>query len=261
MKPTPRPPRRPAPRRRRRRSLAAPLVPLAVLALGAELSVVAFCSPRLQVHRVQVDGNHVARAEDLLDRIDVPCGTPLIRVSASVLEKKLEAEPSVARAEVEMRWPDEVAIHITERTPAWNVRTAAGWSQADARGVVFKTVKAPSPRLPKLVLARENLALGATLPPELLAPTRTCLEWSKNQPVVRLAAIEIDGDGKFALRTTTGAALKLGAPVELDRKLATATRLQQEKRELFDGSTIEYVNLYMWDAPAVRLRAPTELSG
>ena len=125
MKPTP----RPAPRRRRRRSLAAPLVPLAVLALGAELVAVVLCSPRLQVHRIQVDGNYVARAEDLLDRIDVPCGSPLVRVSATDLEKELEAEPSVARAEVERRWPDEVAIHITERTAAWNVRTAAGWSR------------------------------------------------------------------------------------------------------------------------------------
>ena len=258
MKPTPRPA---PPRRRRRRSLAAPLVPLVALALGLEVAAVVLWSPRLQVHRVQVDGNRIARAEDLLDRIDVPCGTPLVQVSPSVLERKLEAEPSVARAEVETRWPDEVAIRITERTPAWNVRTSAGWSQADARGVVFKTVKAPSPRLPKLLLARENLAPGTTLPPAMLVPTQACLDWARKQPAVRLAAIEIDGDGKFALRTTTGAALKLGTPVELDRKLATATRLQREKRELFDGSTIEYVNLFMWDAPAVRFRAPADLSG
>lgn len=251
----------PRPRRRRRRSWAAPLVPLAVLCLALEIGSVLLWSPKLQVHRVLVEGNRVARAEALLDRLDVPCGTPLIEVSRSVLEKKLLAEPSVARADVETRWPDEVAIRITERIPAWNVKTSSGWVQADAKGVVFKNVFSPTPSLPTLVLARDNPGLGETLPSATLDSSKVCLGWAKSQPAVRLAAIEVDGEGKFSLRTTTGMALKLGAPVLLEKKLATATRMQREKRELFDGATIEYVNLYMWDAPAVRFRSSVAFSG
>ena len=248
------------PRRRRRRSVAARLVPLVLLGLSLEIVAVGFFSPRFQVHRVQVEGNRVARAEDLLDRIDVPCGTALLRISPDELAAKLESEPAVARAEVSLRPPDAIAIHITERVPAWNVQTATGWFQADAGGAVFRRLASPAPTLPRLVF-NAPLRVGSALPPEKIASARACLRWADKQPGFRLATIQIDRAGKYVLTSREGMEVRLGSPVELEKKLSTMTRLAQEIPELAGGSNVEYVNLFMWDAPAIRYRDPEPLSG
>ena len=237
------------------------LLPLAMIGLAVELGVVLLWSPRLQIQRVSLDGNHVARAEDLMDRINVPCGTPIVKLSARDLAAKLRAEPSVASAVVETRWPDALAIHVTEREAAWNVKTDSGWMQADATGVVFKTVAEPSAHLPLLSFPGSGLSSGSIVPAATLASVRECLKWGKDQKNFRISQIEIDRDGKFSLQSPEGTEIRLGSPFKLGEKLWIMTRLAQEIQELPGGKSIEYVNLYNWKAPAVRFRDLADLSG
>ena len=66
--------------------------------------------------------------------------------------------------------------------------------------------------------------------------------------------LAVDGSGKLCLNRGGGLPILLGSGIDLERKLATLTRLLAEHPSLQVGTDIAYVNLYAWDAPALMLR-------
>ena len=76
---------------------------------------------------------------------DVPLGTPLSRVDAGAVTRRVEAIRQVASATVSVDWPDHVAIAVTERVPVMAVRMAhGGYDLVDPAGVVVRW-RRPSP--------------------------------------------------------------------------------------------------------------------
>lgn len=257
------PVRRPARRPNRRRVAIIPRVlPFALVALFAEFLAALLYSPRFQLKTVAIFGNHMASQQVLLNHLPVTAGTPMVKIFPSRVVAELEKEPLLAGAQVSHRWPDTLVITVHERTAALAVKAEGQWWEADASGVTFRTIQEPAHTLPQ-ILIRDRIALkpGSVLPEHTLKTLQTCLTWSKAHPEFRLASISLESGGKVCLNSDGGMPVRLGTPVELERKLETLTRLVTDYPEIRAGYDIDYVNLYAWDAPAVLPKAASELPG
>lgn len=143
-------PRRPRPRRRHTPWRAA----FFVLAGAGIVAAVAwtFLSSRFFVVRsVTVTGTHLVAPEQVIAIADVPLGTPLLRVDAGAITRRVEAIRQVASATVSEGWPDHLTIVVTERVPALAVRMAGGgYDLIDHTGTIVRWTKTRPVDLPLL---------------------------------------------------------------------------------------------------------------
>ncbi|MGC4045388.1 MAG: FtsQ-type POTRA domain-containing protein [Armatimonas sp.] len=251
--PAPAPARRQSRRPNRRRVALIPrILPFLLVGLLAEFLAALLYSPRFQLKAVALFGNQMASQEVLLQRLAVTAGTPLIKVSPRHLEAALKEEPLLASAQVWQRWPDTLVVQVQERVATMSAKVSGQWWEVDRYGVAFRTVSAPAHTLP-MILMRDGITLkpGTVLSESTMKTLQTCLGWSKAHPEFRLASISLESGGKVCLNSDGGMPVRLGTPVQLERKLETLTRLVTDYPEIRAGYDIDYVNLYAWDAPAV----------
>ena len=80
---------------------------------------------------------------------DVPLGTPLSRVNAGAVTRRVESIRQVASATVSVDWPDHLTIAVTERVPVMAVRMAGGgYDLIDPSGVIVLFANAKPAGLP-----------------------------------------------------------------------------------------------------------------
>ncbi len=168
-------------RGRRRRAVwwtVALLTPL--LAVGVW---VGWYSPWLSVEhvRVEVTGDVPASVgefpvADVEAVVDLPEGTPLLRVPTEAITARVSALPAVRTVDVVREWPNTVVIEVSRRIPVAAVAGPGGFDLVDLEGMVV-TVVADQPGDLPLVDARgaglpAALAVAAGLPEDLRAMTR-----------------------------------------------------------------------------------------
>jgi cell division protein FtsQ len=101
------------------------------------------------VRSVTVSGTHLVPASTVIGAADVPLGTPLSRVNAEAVTRRVESIRQVASATVSVEWPDHVAIAVTERVPVMAVRMAGGgYDLIDPSGVIVLFANAKPAGLP-----------------------------------------------------------------------------------------------------------------
>lgn len=100
-------------------------------------------SPWMSAREVRVEGVFASNADSILERLSVVEGRPLVLIRASAVETALEADPYVADATVEVRWPDRVLIEVEERAPLAWVETSGGWSHRALDGVALPSADTP----------------------------------------------------------------------------------------------------------------------
>jgi cell division protein FtsQ len=111
------------------------------------------------VRSISVTGAHLVTPAEVIAAADVPLGTPLLRVNAGNVTRRVESIRQVASATVSEDWPDHLTIAVTERVPVLAVRLAAGgYDQVDPAGVIVRYTKARPTALPLLAT---TLAGGA----------------------------------------------------------------------------------------------------
>ena len=114
------------------------------------------------VRSVTVTGTHLVPAAAVIEAADVPPGTPLSRVDAGAVARRVEAIRQVASATVSVDWPDHVAIVVTERVPVLAVRMAhGGYDLVDQAGVVVRMATAKPAGLPLFTTSLSGAALRA----------------------------------------------------------------------------------------------------
>jgi cell division protein FtsQ len=129
---------------RRRRQLrragyaAAGVAPLALLAW------VLLMSPLLAVRHVAVSGTSRLSPGQVRAAADVVRGTPLARVDAAAVVRRVESLRAVAQVRVIRAWPSTLRLQVVERTPVVGIVTRQGVTLVDADGVPF----ADAPALP-----------------------------------------------------------------------------------------------------------------
>lgn len=111
------------------------LVLLVALAAGAVYAL--RFSSLLAVKGVQISGTQTLTTSRVRAIARVPMGKPLIGVDVGAIQHRVAALAPVASVDVTRKWPDEIAIAITERTPVAVVSIGGHKHALDRSGVVF----------------------------------------------------------------------------------------------------------------------------
>ncbi|WP_461208260.1 cell division protein FtsQ/DivIB [Desulfocurvus sp. DL9XJH121] len=99
-------------------------------------------SPFFALTRVEVAGNVRLTREEILTLAGVEPGENVLELRISDVEGRVAASPWAARVAVRRVLPDGLSIVVTERSPAYFVRTGKGLCYAEADGSVITAVDA-----------------------------------------------------------------------------------------------------------------------
>jgi len=214
------------PRLTRRQQIYAALV-VAVLVVAGLL---VWFTPLMAVREVQVQGLSSVSQGQVLTALDVPTGTPLLRVDLTAAAARVARLPRVARATVDRHYPSELTVSVTERVPTVFVAKPDGNHLLDATGVDFATAP-PTPGVPRLVLAdpspnnpltKAALAVVGALPDAV----RTQVD-----QVVPASVLDV------RLILARGRTVLWGAPDDLAHKGAVLAALLSQPGKTYDVSS------------------------
>ena len=151
-------------RERRQRQIARRRVFLGVVATGVVLAFVAGIvalahAPIFPVKSVVVTGLQRLTREQVLQQAAIPADATLPRLSAAEIERRLEADPWIARVRIVRHYPSTIELRVAERTPMAIV-DAGGTKLWLVDGLAVWLVKASSDQSSTLPSIRdiENLA-------------------------------------------------------------------------------------------------------
>lgn len=137
---------------------------------GAVLLARFVAEPLMTIHHVVVQSDVPLADDQVLALSGIQGGEHWYTVAGPVIQKRLEANPLIRRAQVEKVFPDTVRMMVWGRQPAALVLAAAGGRSVpilvDGEGVVFK-VSATSADIDLPVvsgLTAGDVSLGAQLP-------------------------------------------------------------------------------------------------
>lgn len=95
------------------------------------------------VRSVQVGGAASILRSRVLAAAGVSIGTPLIRVDAGAVARRVDKITRVQSASVRRFWPDSIVIDVVPRTPTFQVRAGRGYDVIDSYGVVLGRESGP----------------------------------------------------------------------------------------------------------------------
>jgi len=199
-------------------------------------------SALLDVDQVVVTGAAQTSPDEVLSAADVDRGDALVFVDLGAVERRVERLPWIDEARVERRLPGELAIQVTERSPAaWARRSETEVALMDARGRVLAVVLETPPNLPELsglgpvpvpggrVAGAAGLSVLAELPGEL------------RERVTHLTV----ADSKVVLGLGVGPEIRMGTGTELGEKGRVALAILRTLSEPFPA----YVDVSVPQAP------------
>ncbi|HYK33361.1 MAG TPA: FtsQ-type POTRA domain-containing protein [Streptosporangiaceae bacterium] len=146
---------------------------VAVAALVGGVAWALLGSSFFVVRSVQVSGAGSIPRQQVLAAARVKIGTPLIRIDAAAVARRVDKITRVQSASVRRSWPDSIVIAVVPRTPTFLVRAGRGFDVIDSYGVVLGRavrpraglvlLKAPAGPVTSLRGNAEVLAAGAVV--------------------------------------------------------------------------------------------------
>ena len=230
---------------------------LAATALFGAIGMLCF-NPRFNVKSVAIEGNHAIQKDRILALMGVLRGRNIVLLPLESIRVGILKEPTIETAAVYRTLPDAVKIVVKERAPWAAVRTADGdCFTIDKNRIPFRKSAVSEQGLPVVTLgldtAKAGIVLGKVLTAPGVAEIGVCLDWARTEPDFPLESVAIAPEGKLRLNKVGGAQALLGSPVDLEKKLAALHVLLQQQPQL-RSSDWEYINLYAFDAPAVKFK-------
>lgn len=174
----------------------------------------------LVVRSVTVTGTRLLSPGQVIVAADVPPGTPLLRVDAGAVARRVDAIPQVASATVTKDWPDRLVIAVTERVPVMAVRMAGGgYDLVDQTGVVVRWAKVQPAALPLLQTSLPGAALRGSA--EVVAAAGVLAElspWLAGQVTAVQATQLAQGSEQVTLDLRDGKTVQWGSPGDAAQK-------------------------------------------
>lgn len=214
-----------------------------VLTLVGGAAYVGYATSVLGLRRVDVTSSSgdlpAALADAVTASVDVPDGTPLLRIDLGEIRTKVLALPQLSAVSVSRHWPNAMVITVTRRIPeAVTSANGALWL-LDATGVPYLRVeKAAVPvGLPTVELAtpgpddpstRAALAVVA----QVTGPIRSTL-----------ASVSARSPYAVVLRLRDGRSVIWGSPEDGVRKRQILAAVLARPGKTFDISDPEYVTV------------------
>jgi cell division protein FtsQ len=151
---------RPRATRRRRAPWRAAFFVLAAAAIIVGVGYALLGNRLFVVRSIAVTGTHLVTDAQVRAAADVPLGTPLLRVDAAAVERRVGAIRQVASVAVTKDWPDHLVIAVTERVPAVAIRmSGGGYDLVDPAGVIVRWAKTKPAALPVFLTSRAGSEL------------------------------------------------------------------------------------------------------
>lgn len=231
--------------RRRFHRLVALACVLGALVLGALLVQ----SPLLDVDHVTVAGAEQTAVDAVVAATGVAGGEAMATLDLGAIERRLEALPWVASAELARKWPGTIRITVAERAPVAVVADAQRAWLVDRSGRVLASAPDAADlvtvRIPGVVRVEPGGTLDG-LDAALAVAARVPLEVPGEAAGIRVA------DGEVSVELATGGTVLLGDAAELDDKLvALRTVLDQ-----VDRTCLDVLDLRVPTHPALRREDP-----
>jgi cell division protein FtsQ len=188
----------------RRAVIAAVVAVVAVVAAGVGVSF----TPLFAARAVAVDGAvHVGRAR-IVELAGVSSGTNVLWLDEGAVERRLEADPWIARADVSAEFPSTLRIVVTERTPVAvasdGVRTSLMAGDGTSLGVAD-----PDPSMPLIRFGASGAVEGPVTGPVGAARALGAMSPTLRARVQRMV---VQLDGTLELRIHGGPVVRYGVP-------------------------------------------------
>ncbi|MFC5062364.1 cell division protein FtsQ/DivIB [Actinomycetospora atypica] len=244
-RPSSRPPRDRGPRdhpaldarNRRHRALRRRITAAVVLlaAVGGLVWLLAF-SPVFDVRDVEVTGASPEALPAVRDAAAVPPETSLLWLSTSDLDARVATIPRVASVDVRRSLPGTVTVTVSEREPVAAVPLGPAVALVDDTGFAYRTLPAPPPGIPRLVLPPAVAPSPAD--PATVAAVRVL---GALPPALRRTVTEVRAASAYDVSFTVdgGRTVRWGADGEDERKAAVLGPLLTRPGQTFDVSTPE----------------------
>jgi cell division protein FtsQ len=126
---------------------------MVLVVVAAVIWAVGFSS-LLGVRNVEVQGSfRYLTAAQVEQAAAVPHGRPLLRLDTANIVRRVQRLPDVAAATVRVSYPSTVVVAVAERVGVGYVQDDTGVHLVDHTGLLFRSVAAPPPTLPRFQLA------------------------------------------------------------------------------------------------------------
>lgn len=218
----------------------------AALMAVSVLAVLASRTSLFDARRIEVIGaNHMDRA-DLVRIAGVSTGTNVLWLDDRAAERRLEAEPWIAHADVSASFPLTIEIAVTERSPVAVLGGGSGGLIA-GDGTALGT-PAAGKGLPTIDLGTITSAEG---PPP--GPVGAALALGAMPPGLRadVRRVVVMLDGTLELRLTGGTRVRFGTSADTARKVEAIRRVLRWAHG--EGSVIRTLSVVAPSAPAATL--------
>jgi cell division protein FtsQ len=225
----------PAPPRRRYPIVIAGAVALIVVAVW----IVAF-SPLLGVRTVTVTGTKTVTTAQVEAAAAMNSGTPLVRLDAGAVRKRVEAIPGIASASVSVSYPSTVRIRVSERVAVGYLGAAGGGSftLVDRNGVQYEKVDTAPAGLPRFALPTGPASSVAQAAGQAVTVVAAALS-----PAVlaQLNQISADNPQSITLALRDGRTVVWGSDDRSRQKAALLPALLAQAGTHFDLSNLDLV--------------------
>lgn len=237
------------PKRRRKRTPIA-WAPVLWLLLALNVTVGVFASPLTAVRTVRIEGAEKPNESYLRSVARSVRGVPALQTNPHAVESKVLATSSIQSASFSRNIFGRATLKVTYRKPIARIHGQPYLFLSDS-GVLFKSVSAKPEKLPTIKVFREaldaNLTLAAPWPMGRLA---WLVQAAQKEGFGQEPTVEIGADGAVSLRENeSGVVVRLGAPYELDQKLAKWKELLSADPNLF--RKVRSVNLVEPTRPTI----------
>ena len=214
-------------KRSRRRAVLAVVAVVAVI-IGS--AVLVYFTPLLSVRTISVVGASSVSEQEILDRLEVSTGLPLVRVDAAAAAQRVASIPELASVRVQRKYPSTVQVTVEERVPVAFVDSPDGTHLLDATGVDF-AVAPPPPGVVRLVT--DNPVFGDPVTKDALAVLDSL------PPLIRGQVGEVRAStlSDISILLLDGRTVVWGNKDNSERKGAVAIALLSQPGQIFDVSS------------------------
>jgi cell division protein FtsQ len=195
--------------------------------------------------RIEVTGAHHLHQADIVRIAGISRQTNVLWLDERAAERRLEAEPWIAHADVSSSFPLSIEVAVTERTPVAVFGGTGGLIAGDGTAL-----GSPSGGrwLPAIDLGTVTPAEGA--PPSPVGAARAL---GAMPPGLRsdVRRVRVMLDGTLELRLKGGATIRFGMPDDAARKVRAIQQVLAWAKE--QGSAIRTLSVVAPSAPAATL--------
>jgi len=222
---------------------------------------------RFNISDVRVDGLHTIGRDEILTLARAEKGHNLFiysLIACRNIDTRIEAgEPAVESAHVRIKLPHTLILRIQERTPYVQVRINGGpLLIVDANGVPYRQLAVRDPGIPVIVAPAGTGApdLGKKLDMQVTNPLGAAfsaldkLTHGSYFVPLKLREIQVRRNLYISVIMSDRPAVRLGLPVNLPQKLATAAAAIDS--DPVRAQAAEYVDVTLPSKPAIKMKEP-----